>query len=41
VGVHPSRYDRGYVNPSGVDDLDELAAGNRMNIIDDDRISLH
>jgi uncharacterized membrane protein len=41
VGVHPSRYDRGYVNPSGVDDLDELAAGNRMNAIDDDRISLH
>lgn len=41
VGVHPSRYDRGYVNPASVDDLDELAAGNRMAAIDDDRISLH
>lgn len=37
VGVHPSRYDRGYVNAREVDDLDELAAGSRTPYLADDR----
>lgn len=40
VGVHPSRYDRGYVNAREVDDLDELAAGSRTTYLDDDRTTL-
>jgi uncharacterized membrane protein len=40
MGVHPSRYDRGYVDPTGVDDLDELTAGSRMDYLDEDRATI-